>query len=201
MIFFPICSEDDGGRSSFRVNMERKKENEKNFIHTETQITKSAGGRIGNLKLAIEEKGEGNFWSCDDISPERRAKLYSPTKGQTEIITEAKKTFTCDKCNKEYNTLNRLQFHKVCEHEKPNSQAGVRRDEKQVLGRPYSGRSMMRTVKVLRKEDPPVLETSNLRPPPNPSPWHALLSQAARHFRTEDAETIRKIKRKLLPAK
>ena len=199
MIFFPIFSEYDGGRSSFRL--ERKVEEEKSKIQTEKQTKKSAEERIRSLKLAIEEKTEGNIWSCDDISPERRAILFSPTNGQTKITTEVKKTFTCDKCNKEYNTLNRLQFHKVCEHEKQIRQDGVRREEKRVLGRPYSGRSMTRTVKVLRKEDPPIVETSNPRPPPNPSPWHPLLSQAARHFRTEDAETIRKIKMRLPPEK
>ena len=167
---------------------------EKKNIQRETQIKIPAGeSMIGNVRLETKEDTEesGLF---SDSRPECRGKLFSPRNDPTEMFTAVKKTFTCDKCNKEYNTLNRLEFHKVCEHEKPNKHARVG-NEKRVLGR--SGKSV-RTV-VLRKEDSLVNETS--RPPPKSSPWHALLSQAARHFRTEDAQAIRKIRMKLPPEK
>ena len=93
--------------------------------------------------------------------------------------------------NKDSNTLNRLQLVKESENKKHKRQDA----EKQVV-RP-SGR-LLRTV-VLRKEDPLEIPRSKSRSPRNPSPWHELLSQASRHFRTEDAETIQKIRKKIPP--
>ena len=173
-----------------------------------TQIKSSAGEKIGNVKVEIKE--EADILSCDNDSPERRAELFSPRREVVEIVTRVRKTFTCDKCNKEYDRLNRLQLHKESMHGNPNR-------EKRVLG-PSKALGLMRRTVVLQKEAPERLAprltqtptstptptpTPRLipRPPSNPSPWHALLSQAARHFRTEDAETIRKIRMKLPPAK
>ena len=181
-------------------NQSKKEEKEKD----QTQIKSSAGDQIGNVKVEIKE--EADILSCDNDSPERRAELFSPRREVVEIVTRVRKTFTCDKCNKEYDRLNRLQLHKESVHTQPNR-------EKRVLG-PSKALGLMRRTVVLQKEAPERLaprltqtptstSTPRLipRPPSNPSPWHALLSQAARHFRTEDAETIRKIRMKLPPAK
>ena len=181
-------------------NQSKKEEKEKD----QTQIKSSAGDKIGNVKLEIKE--EGDILSCDNDGPERREKLFSPRNELVEVVTRVRKTFTCDKCNKEYDRLNRLQLHKESVHAQPNR-------EKRVLG-PSKALGLMRRTVVLQKEAPERLAprltptptstpTPRLipRPPSNPSPWHALLSQAARHFRTEDAETIRKIRTKLPPAK
>ena len=183
-------------------NQSKKEEKEKD----QTQIKSSAGDKIGNVKVEIKE--EADILSCDNDSPERRAELFSPRREVVEIVTRVRKTFTCDKCNKEYDRLNSLQLHKESVHGNPNR-------EKRVLG-PSKALGLMRRTVVLQKEAPERLAprltqtptststpTQRLipRPPSNPSPWHALLSQAARHFRTEDAETIRKIRTKLPPAK
>ena len=172
----------------------------------------AAGDRIGNVKVEMKEETEGNIL----FVPETKEKLFSPRKELVKIITEVKKI--SDKGKKECNTLNRLQLHKESSLAKPTrGEDDVRRrEEKKVVGR--SKRSTMRTV-VLRKEDPAVRmerlkrfeatfkprPSSKLEVPSskfqvgssNSSPWQALLSQAARHFRTEDAETIRKMRMKM----
>ena len=63
-----------------------------------------------------------NYAEAEENSPERR-----------------EETFSCNKGNKEFNTLKRLQVHKEWPHAKPNRQ-------KRVLGPSKALGSMRRTV-------------------------------------------------------
>ena len=185
MIVFPfllfprICRENDKGSD---IKARRQPEEFTNHINRGTQCIKSTDKTIGDLKLDIQEEGNVSFvpgGALADLPSQRREKIDAAV--QTAFASN----------NKDSNTLNRLQLVKESENKKHKSQDA----EKQVV-RP-SGR-LLRTV-VLRKEDPLEIPRSKSRSPRNPSPWHELLSQASRHFRTEDAETIQKIRKKIPP--
>ena len=184
MIVFPfllfprICRENDKGSD---IKARPQPEEFTNHINRGTQCIKSTDKTIGDLKLDIQE-GNVSFvpgGALADLPSQRREKIDAAV--QTAFASN----------NKDSNTLNRLQLVKESENKKHKRQDA----EKQVV-RP-SGR-LLRTV-VLRKEDPLEIPRSKSRSPGNPSPWHELLSQASRHFRTEDAETIQKIRKKIPP--
>ena len=182
MIVFPfllfprICRENDKGSG---IKARPQPEEFTNHINRGTQRIKPTDKSIaGDLKLDIQEEGNVSFVPAD-LPSQRREKIDAAV--QTAFASN----------NKDSNTLNRLQLVKESENKKHKRQDA----EKQVV-RP-SGR-LLRTV-VLRKEDPLEIPRSKSRSPGNPSPWHELLSQASRHFRTEDAETIQKIREKIPP--
>ena len=185
MIVFPfllfprICRENDKGSG---IKARSQPEELKNHTNRGTQRIKSTDKSIGDLKLDIQEEGNLSFvpgGALTDLPSQRREKIDAAV--QTAFASN----------NKDSNTLNRLQLVKESENKKHKRQDA----EKQVV-RP-SGR-LLRTV-VLRKEDPLEIPRSKSRSPGNPSPWQELLSQASRHFRTEDAETIQKIRKKIPP--
>ena len=185
MIVFPfllfprICRENDKGSG---IKARSQPEEFTNHINCRTQRIKSTDKSIGDLKVVIQEEGNVSFvpgGALADLPSQRREKIDAAV--QTAFASN----------NKDSNTLNRLQLVKESENKKHKRQDA----EKQVV-RP-SGR-LLRTV-VLRKEDPLEIPRSKSRSPRNPSPWHELLSQASRHFRTEDAETIQKIRKKIPP--
>ena len=184
MIVFPfllfprICRENKGSD----IKARRQAEEFTNHINRGTQRIKSTDKSIGDLKVDIQEEGNVSFvpgGALADLPSQRREKIDAAV--QTAFASN----------NKDSNTLNRLQLVKESENKKHKRQDA----EKQVV-RP-SGR-LLRAV-VLRKEDPLEIPRSKSRSPRNPSPWHELLSQASRHFRTEDAETIQKIREKIPP--